>query len=225
MALDFGAPSGTPILAVAAGTVVDEGINDHYSGNWIGIDHREGWHSVYRHLLNPSPLSPGRKVVQGQVVGQVGSTGVSTGPHLHFDLWCKVKHSPEAIWKNGWWAHDPKLYLKEVDMGMTPEERTILRKIEETVTSNSKRRVYIANYEQLQGECAEVVAQANYAFSQAMNLGQVGLMSSFDSVVGETEGSLEDIRTKIDAALTRINNSKAGMKVEAHRGDYGLVER
>ncbi len=123
MALDFGASEGTPILTIAPGTVTDKG-NDYYSGNYIGINHPDGWHSVYRHLMEQSPLGPGSQVTQGKSIGRVGNTGVSTGNHLHFDLWCKDKHSDEAIFKHTWWAHDPELYLgQESIMNITPEER------------------------------------------------------------------------------------------------------
>lgn len=126
MALDFGAAEGTPILAAASGTVSDKGI-EYYSGNYLGINHPEGWHTVYRHLVQPSPLGPGNSVTQGQIIGKVGNTGVSTGPHLHFDLWCRDKHSPEAIWKRNWWAHDPKLYLgQEDEMPLSNEDKEYL---------------------------------------------------------------------------------------------------
>ena len=100
MALDFGEREGTAIFAIAQGTVTDKG-NDYYSGNYLGINHPDGWHSVYRHLVEPSPLGPGSQVVQGEVIGRVGNTGVSTGPHLHFEIRC----GQEAV--------NPILYLPE----------------------------------------------------------------------------------------------------------------
>lgn len=82
---DFGAPTGTPILATASGTVVLGGWCDGGTGNCVVIDHAGGWRSQYFHLSRVS-VSPGDEVVQGDVIGEVGSTGRSTGPHLHFQI-------------------------------------------------------------------------------------------------------------------------------------------
>lgn len=82
--VDIAAPSGTPISAVADGQVAWS----YYSssaGNWIGIDHGNGVYSVYMHC-SLSVVSAGDVVTQGQVIGYVGSTGRSTGPHLHLSI-------------------------------------------------------------------------------------------------------------------------------------------
>ncbi len=122
MAVDIPANSGTPIKAVAAGKVTDSGYSD-INGNFVEIAHADGWRTKYRHLVEPTVVKVGAGVSQGQVIGRVGSTGWSTGPHLHFDLWNKDKKSPEAVYKSGIWAHDPELYLgKEEDDMLTKEE-------------------------------------------------------------------------------------------------------
>lgn len=89
--VDFAAPYGTPVLATGAGTVVAAGPNGGY-GNWVKIDHGSGYATGYGHLARFAPgIRPGVRVRQGQVVGFVGSTGLSTGPHLHYELHQKGK--------------------------------------------------------------------------------------------------------------------------------------
>lgn len=85
--VDIGAPTGTPVLASAAGTVMvsrSGGWNGGY-GNFIVIKHSNGTQTLYAHN-SENLVKVGAKVVQGQVIGYVGSTGKSTGPHLHFEV-------------------------------------------------------------------------------------------------------------------------------------------
>lgn len=82
---DFGAPTGTEVLATAAGEVVLGGWCDRGTGNCVVIDHAGGWRSQYFHLSRVN-VSPGDRVREGEVIGEVGSTGRSTGPHLHFQI-------------------------------------------------------------------------------------------------------------------------------------------
>lgn len=84
--VDIAAPSGTPVVATKAGTVLtaNYGENGGY-GNLIQIDHGNGEVSKYAHLSAIS-TAPGSKVEAGQEIGKVGSTGRSTGPHLHFEI-------------------------------------------------------------------------------------------------------------------------------------------
>ncbi len=120
MGTDIPAPAGTPIKVVADGEV--RGIGwDMYSGFFVAVDHAGNWTSRYRHLCGQAPVTRGQQVSQGQVIGTVGSTGWSTGPHLHLDLWNVNSQSPEAIYKQGWWAHDPELYLGKEDPEPEPE--------------------------------------------------------------------------------------------------------
>lgn len=83
--IDFGAPTGTPVLATASGRVLLGGYCDGGTGNCVVIEHEGGWRSQYFHLHRVN-VRPGQTVRQGQVIGQVGSTGRSTGPHLHFQI-------------------------------------------------------------------------------------------------------------------------------------------
>jgi murein DD-endopeptidase MepM/ murein hydrolase activator NlpD len=85
--VDFGAGSGTPILAAGDGVVVKAGRWGGY-GNWLQIRHSGGWDTGYAHISRYAKgMRPGTRVRQGQVVAYVGSTGLATGPHLHYEVW------------------------------------------------------------------------------------------------------------------------------------------
>jgi murein DD-endopeptidase MepM/ murein hydrolase activator NlpD len=84
--VDYGAPSGTPVSAIADGTVQRASWNGGY-GNFVQVRHSGGLVSCYGHLSRYGPgVKAGRGVRQGQTIGYVGSTGFSTGPHLHFEI-------------------------------------------------------------------------------------------------------------------------------------------
>lgn len=82
--VDLAASQGTPIYAVAAGTVTTATYGDA-NGYYVALSHGNGYGSVYCHMTNYI-VSVGDSVSQGQVIGYVGSTGWSTGPHLHFEI-------------------------------------------------------------------------------------------------------------------------------------------
>ena len=87
--IDFGAGSGTPVLASGDGVVVEARRWGGY-GNWVRIRHAGGYETGYAHLSRYAKgLKPGQRVSQGQVIAYVGSTGASTGPHLHYEIWRK----------------------------------------------------------------------------------------------------------------------------------------
>lgn len=84
--IDFAAPTGTPIYAAGDGRVGFAGRNSGY-GNYVRIDHDGRYATAYAHLSRFAPgLKRNDRVKQGQVIGYVGSTGVSTGPHLHYEI-------------------------------------------------------------------------------------------------------------------------------------------
>lgn len=84
---DFAAPTGTPIYAAGSGTVLRASWNGGY-GNYIRLRHPRGYETAYAHLSRyASGLRAGQRVSQGQVIGYVGTTGASTGPHLHYEVW------------------------------------------------------------------------------------------------------------------------------------------
>ena len=98
--VDFAAPSGTPVLAALPGRVVlAESLNGY--GLTVVLDHGRGVQTLYAHLQQIDSRL-GDSLEQGQVLGQVGSTGRSTGPHLHFEL---RSRAGSAL------AHDPTPHL------------------------------------------------------------------------------------------------------------------
>ena len=85
--IDFGAGTGTPVLAAGDGVVVEAKRWGGY-GNWLRISHGNGWETGYAHLSRyDKGVKPGQRVHQGQVVAYVGTTGMSTGAHLHYEIW------------------------------------------------------------------------------------------------------------------------------------------
>lgn len=97
-AIDLAANMGTPVKAAMDGRVTSVGFNSTY-GNYIILTHSNGYQTMYAHLSTVG-VENGRYVLQGKEIGKVGSTGYSTGPHLHF-----------AIYKNGR-SLNPLDYLK-----------------------------------------------------------------------------------------------------------------
>lgn len=82
---DYGAPQGAPVVAVADGTVAYVGVDEGY-GNYVRLWHPQlGFCTFYAHL-EASAVEPGERVKQGQAIGRCGSTGNSTGPHVHFEV-------------------------------------------------------------------------------------------------------------------------------------------
>jgi murein DD-endopeptidase MepM/ murein hydrolase activator NlpD len=82
--IDLGAPTGTPVHAVAAGTVI-KATYDRTYGNVVVINHHNGYKTLYAHA-SKLMVKAGQKVKAGQPIATVGSTGRSTGPHLHFEI-------------------------------------------------------------------------------------------------------------------------------------------
>ncbi len=87
--VDFGAPSGSPIMAAAGGTIAFVGPHGGH-GNYVMVRHTAELSTGYAHMSRFA-VKPGQRVSQGQVIGYVGSTGISTGPHLHYEIWLRGK--------------------------------------------------------------------------------------------------------------------------------------
>ena len=84
--IDFLCPAGTPILASEAGNVFFAGWKPGGYGYCVFLQHPDGMVTIYEHLLKDIPVAVGQAVQRGQVIGYSGSTGNSTGPHLHFEM-------------------------------------------------------------------------------------------------------------------------------------------
>lgn len=85
--IDIAAPYGTPVVATAAGKVVVVREDPTY-GNLVVIKHESGYRTRYGHMLK-AVVRVGDHVKRGQIIGFVGSSGISTGPHLHYEIWEK----------------------------------------------------------------------------------------------------------------------------------------
>lgn len=96
--LDFAAPAGAPVRAPAAGVVADTG-NYFFNGNTVFVDHGHGLISAYMHLSRIA-VRPGQRLARGELIGAVGATGRSTGPHLH---WTVILNNTPV---------DPELFLR-----------------------------------------------------------------------------------------------------------------
>lgn len=84
--VDFAAATGTPIIAAGSGVITKAGWNGSY-GRYIRIRHNSTYDTAYAHMSRLARgITPGRRVEQGQVIGYVGSSGRSTGPHLHYEI-------------------------------------------------------------------------------------------------------------------------------------------
>ncbi|CEJ45707.1 M23 family metallopeptidase [Umezakia ovalisporum] len=99
--VDYASPQGSPVVAPAAGTValvgtVSEGFRVH--GNTVGIDHGQGVTSILLHL-NTIKVKEGDFVKPNQLIGTVGSTGASTGPHLHWGLYVNGQSVDPVPWR------------------------------------------------------------------------------------------------------------------------------
>jgi len=87
LAIDYAAPTGTPISTIGDGTVIYVGWDNTGYGNYVKIQHPNNYISAYGHLSRfAKGLKKGEKVKQGEIIGYVGSTGLSTGPHLDFSI-------------------------------------------------------------------------------------------------------------------------------------------
>jgi len=118
--LDFTAPVGTPIYATADGVVTDAGYNSGGYGNRVVISHGFGYETVYGHMYRVKARA-GQKVKRGEVIGYVGSTGKSTGPHCHYE----VHRSDNPV--------DPVYYFYN---DLTPEQYDRLLKLAQTANQS-----------------------------------------------------------------------------------------
>ena len=88
-AIDFAVPIGTPIVASAGGTVIISRINGGRNGgygNYVVISQNNGTQTLYAHMQSRTVVVAGEQVTQGETIGYVGMTGMTTGPHVHFEV-------------------------------------------------------------------------------------------------------------------------------------------
>ena len=97
--IDIGASHGTNIYAAASGTVLVSGWNSGGYGNYVVVDHGGGVTTLYAHC-SALLVSSGQSVTKGQVIAKVGSTGMSTGPHLHFEVLKNGAHTNPMAYFN-----------------------------------------------------------------------------------------------------------------------------
>lgn len=86
LGVDYASKKGTPVKSAGNGIISFVGQKNGY-GNTVQIKHNSGYNTLYAHLNNFANIKVGQKISQGQIIGYVGSTGLSTGPHLHFGLY------------------------------------------------------------------------------------------------------------------------------------------
>ncbi len=95
--IDIAVPRGTEVKAMTDGKVLLSADNFYYAGNYILLDHGLGLNSVYLHL-NKSYVKDGQFVKKGEIIGEVGTTGRSTGPHLHWGVqWFSKRVDPNTV--------------------------------------------------------------------------------------------------------------------------------
>lgn len=94
---DFGAPCGTGVKASAEGTVTYARWHPHGGGNRVEVTHRDGLVTTYNHM-EPFGVKLGQKLARGEALGKVGTTGASTGCHLHFEVVLNGKHVDPLPW-------------------------------------------------------------------------------------------------------------------------------
>ncbi|MCV3395173.1 peptidoglycan DD-metalloendopeptidase family protein [Campylobacter lari] len=138
LGIDYAAPTGTPVKSAGDGTISFVGTKGGY-GKVVQVKHVSGYMTLYAHLSRFAKIKRGQKVKQGQVIAYVGSTGMSTGPHLHFGLYLNNKAiNPETIVKI------PKSSLsgknKEEFLKMTKEYENRLRSIDENYKNPPKEQ-------------------------------------------------------------------------------------
>ena len=143
---DFGAKRGTPLLAVNDGKVSFSGRMGGY-GNVVKIKHKGGYESLYAHQ-SKRRVKKGERVKRGQIIGYVGSTGRSTGPHLHFGLK-----------KNGHWINPMRVLQKK-------PKKSILKTFTkyETVSTTKYKEISIKDAKKNKTKLLEYLKQKNKPF-------------------------------------------------------------
>ena len=138
--IDYAAPAGTPVSAVGDGTVTFSGYKGDY-GKLVIIRHPNGYKTYYGHLSRVGKgIAPGVKVGQSEIIGYVGSTGLSTGPHLHYEM--RVNGAPFNPLRlkvpNG--APIPKGLMAEFEKAREQMSENLASIIPSTIVANKDKR-------------------------------------------------------------------------------------
>jgi murein DD-endopeptidase MepM/ murein hydrolase activator NlpD len=118
--MDFTAPVGTPIYATGEGTVIRADSESSGYGKHVRIDHGYGYVTLYAHM-SEFAVKPGQKVKRGDIIGYVGNTGLSAGPHCHYE-----------VHKNGEPVNPVNYYFND----LTPEEYEKMSHLSEAPTQS-----------------------------------------------------------------------------------------
>jgi murein DD-endopeptidase MepM/ murein hydrolase activator NlpD len=114
--VDWACAPGTPIMAAGNGVIEEAGAKGEY-GNYVRIRHANGYKTAYAHMQKFAPgVGSGVQVLQGQIIGYVGSTGLSSGPHLHYEV--LVKHT----YDNSYSHVDPRAIQVPNDRALTGKD-------------------------------------------------------------------------------------------------------
>jgi hypothetical protein len=123
--IDLAAPGGTPIHATSGGKVLLSGYSGGY-GNYVVLQHPNGMQTGYAHQISRPPVGVGQTVNAGQVIGRVGSTGNSTGNHLHFQMgkggnWQNPRNFIPGLAKGGYTLNDGYAMLHRNETVLTAD--------------------------------------------------------------------------------------------------------
>jgi murein DD-endopeptidase MepM/ murein hydrolase activator NlpD len=137
--VDYAAPTGTPIMAIGNGEVTFRGF-DKGAGNYVALKHARGYESMYLHMSRfADGLKKGSKVRQGQIIGYVGSTGYSTGPHLCF----RIKHNGQFL--------NPEKVLSPRDESVPKNQLAAFKAERDRWRSYLQREVALSEYSREKG--------------------------------------------------------------------------
>lgn len=173
-ALDFDNPAGdedVDIVAVANGTVAVNGWDLDGYGNYVYIDHADGYRTIYGHMKDPSPLLEGSTVRQGQFIGKMGDTGNSHGIHLHFELQqngVSAKPEPMSEYTNFTFC---EYYTSDNDRTTSCPIQTIFSDDPVLAASTKVKAAHINELRSAINELRSCVGLGNYSFTDTLTAG------------------------------------------------------
>ena len=214
---DFAAPMGTPIKAYADGTVTTAGYMANGYGNYVILDHGGGNQTLYGHA-SKLHVAQGQYVKRGQLIASVGSTGYSTGPHLHFEYRKNGERTSPAnlpkfakgtmgTKKDQWAVTDEPNFGDELKMYATPEGKLSFMRVGSTVVPAdlTKELMDIANVGAdnltMPKLNSDINLMSNYISKPELNI-------SFDSMVHVdncSQDTLKDLEKMVDSKINSFS--------------------